>query len=234
MGRGDVERRMVVRAGEGEVETTEEANAPSADMDKELSKSARKIAGTFAPRSSTAKKNPAYKGSALYTVFEVRPHPPWQRHIGLRRTTYPQPIKTPHLTRSYHMMHESLYASDTNTGTQFPKVSIKKQKTLFKTKHDKNEFVKRGLCREGASVPEPRGGCFALLQPRAPFRRAQHRASYGHVEHLDVHGAFPTRTRVRPQGGGPGGSWELTKDFSFHYVYIIIYFFIRSARAAQS
>lgn len=43
-----------------------------ADVDKELSKNARKIASTFAPRSSTAKKNPAFKGSVLYTIFEVR------------------------------------------------------------------------------------------------------------------------------------------------------------------
>jgi len=41
-------------------------------MDKELSKSARKIASTFAPRASTASKNPAFKGSALYTIFEVQ------------------------------------------------------------------------------------------------------------------------------------------------------------------
>jgi len=42
------------------------------DVDKELKKNAAKIAGTFAPRSSTAKKNPAFKGSALYTIFEVQ------------------------------------------------------------------------------------------------------------------------------------------------------------------
>ena len=44
------------------------------DVDKELAKSARKIAGTFAPRSSTpaGKKNPAFKGSTLYTIFEVQ------------------------------------------------------------------------------------------------------------------------------------------------------------------
>lgn len=48
------------------------AGEGAADVDKELSKNARKIASTFAPRSSTAKKNPAFKGSALYTIFEVR------------------------------------------------------------------------------------------------------------------------------------------------------------------
>ena len=44
------------------------------DVDKELAKSARKIAGTFAPRASApaGKKNPAFKGSTLYTIFEVQ------------------------------------------------------------------------------------------------------------------------------------------------------------------
>ena len=47
--------------------------AVSQDVDKELKKNAAKIAGTFAPHSSTAKgKNPAFKGSALYTIFEVQ------------------------------------------------------------------------------------------------------------------------------------------------------------------
>ncbi|KAF8072477.1 RPH1 [Scenedesmus sp. PABB004] len=46
---------------------------PTAGLDKQLSKLTRQTAGTFAPRSSTAKgKNPAVKGSALYTVFEVQ------------------------------------------------------------------------------------------------------------------------------------------------------------------
>ena len=43
-----------------------------ADLERNLSKFAKKTATTFAPRSSTAKKNPAYKGSVLYTVFEVQ------------------------------------------------------------------------------------------------------------------------------------------------------------------
>lgn len=42
-------------------------------LEKELSKSIRQTATTFAPRSSTAKgKNPAVKGSVLYNVFEVQ------------------------------------------------------------------------------------------------------------------------------------------------------------------
>lgn len=63
---------VAVRAsGEGEGDGAE-GKAAGADMDKELSKSARKIASTFAPRASTASKNPAFKGSALYTIFEAR------------------------------------------------------------------------------------------------------------------------------------------------------------------
>jgi hypothetical protein len=32
----------------------------------------QKTAGTFAPRASTARKNPAVPGSTLYTIFEVQ------------------------------------------------------------------------------------------------------------------------------------------------------------------
>ena len=42
------------------------------DVDKEVSKFARNAATTFAPRASGAVKNPAFKGSVLYTVFEVQ------------------------------------------------------------------------------------------------------------------------------------------------------------------
>ena len=43
------------------------------DLDKEVSKFARSAATTFAPRASGATgKNPAYRGSTLYTVFEVQ------------------------------------------------------------------------------------------------------------------------------------------------------------------
>ena len=52
--------------------TTTTASISDADLEKNLSKFAKKTATTFAPRSSTAKKNPAYKGSVLYTVFEVQ------------------------------------------------------------------------------------------------------------------------------------------------------------------
>jgi len=72
-------RRSVVlkasddEAGESTTTTTTTTTTISdADLEKNLSKFAKKTATTFAPRSSTAKKNPAYKGSVLYTVFEVQ------------------------------------------------------------------------------------------------------------------------------------------------------------------
>jgi len=74
-------RRSVVmkasddEAGESTTTTTTTTTTTAisdADLEKNLSKFAKKTATTFAPRSSTAKKNPAYKGSVLYTVFEVQ------------------------------------------------------------------------------------------------------------------------------------------------------------------
>ncbi|PIN26070.1 hypothetical protein CDL12_01175 [Handroanthus impetiginosus] len=41
-------------------------------LDKDLKKVVQKTAATFAPRASTATKNPAVPGTALYTVFEVQ------------------------------------------------------------------------------------------------------------------------------------------------------------------
>ncbi|PRQ26200.1 hypothetical protein RchiOBHm_Chr6g0291981 [Rosa chinensis] len=54
-----------------------EATKPStisatAPLDKDLKKVVQKTAATFAPRASTASKNPAVPGSVLYTVFEVQ------------------------------------------------------------------------------------------------------------------------------------------------------------------
>ena len=43
-----------------------------ADIDKDLKRFANQTAATFAPRSSTASKNPAVKGSVLYNIFEVQ------------------------------------------------------------------------------------------------------------------------------------------------------------------
>jgi hypothetical protein len=46
------------------------SSSSQASIEKELAKFTRKAAGTFAPRSSVAVKNPAYRGSVLYWVFE--------------------------------------------------------------------------------------------------------------------------------------------------------------------
>lgn len=56
------------RRGENSTST-----GPSAVLDnKELKKAVLKTATTFAPRASTATKNPAKPGTVLYTVFEVQ------------------------------------------------------------------------------------------------------------------------------------------------------------------
>ncbi|XP_071738278.1 protein RESISTANCE TO PHYTOPHTHORA 1, chloroplastic [Rutidosis leptorrhynchoides] len=47
-------------------------SSSSADIEKDLKKVVQKTAATFAPRASTASKNPAVPGSTLYTVFEVQ------------------------------------------------------------------------------------------------------------------------------------------------------------------
>jgi len=72
-------RSVVMKASDDEAgesttttTTTTTTTVSDADLEKNLSKFAKKTATTFAPRSSTAKKNPAYKGSVLYTVFEVQ------------------------------------------------------------------------------------------------------------------------------------------------------------------
>jgi hypothetical protein len=79
LARGTRATRVLARASEGE--TTETTTTTKSDpvgisddaLEKNLSKFAKKTATTFAPRQSgAAKKNPAYKGSALYTVFEVQ------------------------------------------------------------------------------------------------------------------------------------------------------------------
>ncbi|KAJ0980725.1 hypothetical protein J5N97_008980 [Dioscorea zingiberensis] len=41
-------------------------------IDKDIKKVVQKTAATFAPRASTATKNPAIPGTALYTLFEVQ------------------------------------------------------------------------------------------------------------------------------------------------------------------
>ena len=70
---GSARLRVRVRASSNDDDGTGAGvRTKEVDVDKELKKNAAKIAGTFAPRSSTAKKNPAFKGSALYTIFEVQ------------------------------------------------------------------------------------------------------------------------------------------------------------------
>lgn len=56
----------------GASETSIPSSTTSSAIDKDLKKVVQKTAATFAPRASTASKNPAVPGSALYTVFEVQ------------------------------------------------------------------------------------------------------------------------------------------------------------------
>ncbi|KAK3236665.1 hypothetical protein CYMTET_53209 [Cymbomonas tetramitiformis] len=51
--------------------STEETGEKDVDVQKELKKAASKTATTFAPVAKKG-KNPAYKGSLLYTIFEVQ------------------------------------------------------------------------------------------------------------------------------------------------------------------
>ncbi|XP_065861206.1 protein RESISTANCE TO PHYTOPHTHORA 1, chloroplastic isoform X2 [Euphorbia lathyris] len=53
-------------------ETSKTFTPTSSALDKNLKKAVQKTAATFAPRASTASKNPAVPGSALYSVFEVQ------------------------------------------------------------------------------------------------------------------------------------------------------------------
>lgn len=54
------------------ISSTSSSSLASAALDKDLKKVVQKTAATFAPRASTASKNPAVPGSTLYTVFEVQ------------------------------------------------------------------------------------------------------------------------------------------------------------------
>ncbi|CAA6662089.1 unnamed protein product [Spirodela intermedia] len=49
-----------------------EASSPAFPSDKDIKKAVQKTAATFAPRASTASKNPAVPGTALYKIFEVQ------------------------------------------------------------------------------------------------------------------------------------------------------------------
>lgn len=69
--------RGLACAAEAESSSATTTTAPAADISKELNKFTRQTASTFAPRPSTATKNPAFKGSLLYDIFE------WQAWISL-------------------------------------------------------------------------------------------------------------------------------------------------------
>ncbi|KAK2976310.1 hypothetical protein RJ640_002738 [Escallonia rubra] len=58
-------------SGVAKVSTSTDSSARPA-IEKDLKKAVQKTAATFAPRASTASKNPAIPGSTLYTVFEVQ------------------------------------------------------------------------------------------------------------------------------------------------------------------
>ncbi|XP_022150166.1 uncharacterized protein LOC111018412 isoform X1 [Momordica charantia] len=75
---------LQTQAVEGPKEEEEEQHGAAAEpqpqsmastapaLDKDLKKVVQKTAATFAPRASTASKNPAVPGTTLYTVFEVQ------------------------------------------------------------------------------------------------------------------------------------------------------------------
>ncbi|KAL4444977.1 hypothetical protein ABPG77_004027 [Micractinium sp. CCAP 211/92] len=66
------ERSAAATESEGPTMTSTSTASPQ-ELDKQVSKFARSAATTFAPRASGATgKNPAYKGSVLYTIFEVQ------------------------------------------------------------------------------------------------------------------------------------------------------------------
>jgi hypothetical protein len=72
--------RFVRARGSTEEATTTSSEAPAeapktqqeADLDKQIQRFTRSTASTFAPRSSTAQKNPAVRGSTLYWIFEYQ------------------------------------------------------------------------------------------------------------------------------------------------------------------
>ncbi|KAH6821783.1 resistance to phytophthora 1 [Perilla frutescens var. hirtella] len=64
-----------VQESDRDQETEQESKSSSgttSSLDKDLKKVVQKTAATFAPRASTASKNPAVPGTVLYTVFEVQ------------------------------------------------------------------------------------------------------------------------------------------------------------------
>lgn len=55
-----------------EASTSGDSRTQNKDLNKEVSKFARDAATTFAPRASGPSKNPAFKGSTLYKIFEAQ------------------------------------------------------------------------------------------------------------------------------------------------------------------
>lgn len=70
------ESKVDVQEFDKDQETEEEdgriSSGTTSALDKDLKKVVQKTAATFAPRASTATKNPAVPGTVLYTVFEVQ------------------------------------------------------------------------------------------------------------------------------------------------------------------
>ncbi|XP_077240620.1 protein RESISTANCE TO PHYTOPHTHORA 1, chloroplastic-like [Tasmannia lanceolata] len=65
-----VEEREEERKSNPESNPPPSSSAPA--IEKDIKKVVQKTAATFAPRASTATKNPAVPGTTLYTVFEVQ------------------------------------------------------------------------------------------------------------------------------------------------------------------
>lgn len=72
-----VKLRSTEPSAEPKAEIQTEAGTSPATIEKELAKFTRQTASTFAPRASGAVKNPAFRGSTLYNVFE------WQAWFSL-------------------------------------------------------------------------------------------------------------------------------------------------------
>lgn len=72
----EVDTQVVEEKSKEELESNgaSKTSTPSTGpaIDKDIKKVVQKTAATFAPRASTATKNPAVPGTALYTVFEVQ------------------------------------------------------------------------------------------------------------------------------------------------------------------
>ncbi|KAI4365668.1 hypothetical protein MLD38_021633 [Melastoma candidum] len=66
------EAQAVSEDGGDDSAATKPPSGSSPALEKDLKKVVQKTAATFAPRASTATKNPAVPGTALYTVFEVQ------------------------------------------------------------------------------------------------------------------------------------------------------------------